>query len=74
MTVCTKCLVDKADSEFYKRAERPKGITSRCKLCCNGESRKYQGENKEKCAQGKKRWADKNPDKVGRQESDAALK
>jgi hypothetical protein len=62
MTVCTKCLVDKADSEFYARSSRPKGITSRCKLCCNAAMHVTWSKNKEKYAETGKRWRAANPD------------
>ena len=64
MTVCTKCLIDKADSEFIPRPDRPKGITSRCRLCCNAANRVTHAKNRKKYAEGKKRWEAANPEKV----------
>ncbi len=64
MTVCTKCLADKADSEFYRRAGRPKGITSQCKFCCNASSRAQWGKSAGKYAETAKKWREANPEKI----------
>lgn len=64
MTVCTKCLVDKADSEFIARPDRPKGITSRCRACCYAANKVTREKNHEKYAETSRKWAAANPEKI----------
>lgn len=39
---CTKCCVEKPTDAFYKRSDRPKGITSHCKDCIKKNTSKLQ--------------------------------
>lgn len=62
--VCSKCLVEKPLSEYYKDKRRMYGITSQCKQCMYITSRKYVINNKEKINKIKKLWAELNSDKI----------
>jgi hypothetical protein len=35
MKVCSKCNIEKELSEYHKRSNRPCGVRSECKKCCN---------------------------------------
>jgi hypothetical protein len=72
MKKCTKCGVEKPLSEFQKRADRPIGFTSACKVCIklsqNPEKRrlswnKWREANPEKRKASKAAWDKANPEK-----------
>ena len=42
MKVCSKCNIEKEETEFHKRTNRPCGVRSQCKECYS----KYPKENK----------------------------
>jgi hypothetical protein len=42
MKTCTKCGLEKDESEYYKRKDRPSGYTSHCKKCGAAECEKYR--------------------------------
>lgn len=52
--VCTKCGVEKAHSEYRKRAERPIGIRSSCRECDVAAERRYRAVHKSKPADPEK--------------------
>jgi hypothetical protein len=68
---CTKCLVEKPTSEFYKNKYSKNGFTSNCVLCIKEYKLLNKGKIKEqlkgynkKRKESKKKWALKNKDKV----------
>lgn len=48
MKICTKCGIEKEDSEFYQDKRRKDGLTSTCKQCSNNISREWRIHNHEK--------------------------
>lgn len=45
---CTKCKIKKSIDDFHLRSERPSGVRSRCKDCCNLYRRRHYLSNKNK--------------------------
>lgn len=68
MKTCTKCHVEKDESSFRPRPNRPSGIRSWCKECEAADSRRYRSDNPEKWAETKSRYREANREK----EADAA--
>lgn len=73
MKVCTKCHIEKDESEFYKHKRTKDGLRYDCKECV----KKYEDENRDRIKKYHKRdyvrkkavirarnWAEKNEDKV----------
>jgi hypothetical protein len=57
MKQCTKCGEQKPLSEFYKRKDRPIGVTSACKPCIS------LSKDPDKRKLSWKKWREANPDK-----------
>lgn len=80
MKTCTKCGIEKDESEFHKRsAATISGVVSQCKSCVLKKSKIYYEKNKEKikeysrnyfknnrerCNKTSKKWRNKNKDKL----------
>lgn len=60
MKRCSKCGIDKEETEFWVRKNRPSGFNSECKKCA-GERRKA---NKEKNNERHRKWCEKNREKT----------
>jgi hypothetical protein len=63
MRTCTVCKQTKAETEFYRRNDRPSGFQSRCKVCQNELTYKWRAdhpqeiaEHKHKSAQSHNHW------------------
>lgn len=58
--ICSKCGIEKLNTEFYKKSASARGFRTSCKTCCLAHER---ANPEKKCAR-QKRWAAKNPRKV----------
>lgn len=63
MKTCARCKLEKNESEFCKNKCKKDGLCVYCKICKSLESKKYNKENREKCADKLRRWREKNPNK-----------
>jgi hypothetical protein len=63
MTVCTKCLIDKADSEFGVDRTKKNGLRAHCKVCRSVEKKLYREANKEKISESAKAYHQANKEK-----------
>lgn len=57
---CSKCLISKELSGFYKDKQKSNGCTSKCKSCMNSDVQIYQKTNKKKIADYQKRYQKKD--------------
>lgn len=48
MKTCSKCNIEKPESEFYKDSRNNYGIRPHCKVCVKETSKKYRENNKDK--------------------------
>ena len=79
MKVCSKCKVEKDESEFYKNKSRKSGLEPWCKTCKNSaakslryrdiekthdKEKKYRKENSARCKLAIKKWTENNRDKT----------
>jgi len=64
MKVCSKCKVEKDESEFYRNKYNKDGLHSLCKECKNICNARYISENPEKVKSSHIKWRSKNPEKV----------
>ena len=64
MKVCSKCNVEKDESEFRKKSSSKDGLCARCKSCCKEEDKIYHEKNKEKSKEKSKIWRKNNIDKA----------
>ena len=53
MKTCSKCHIEKDESDFYNAKHLKSGKTPQCKVCMNEQNARYQRENR----RGK--WKDK---------------
>ncbi len=56
MKVCTKCNVNKKRTEFFKKKDRPLGISSHCKLCTYEYRNKRRKQNPQKSRDYHNSW------------------
>ena len=63
MKTCTKCNQSKALTEFSKDSGKRDGLTSRCKVCRNAQTKKYRKNNPEKYNASNKKWRENNLEK-----------
>lgn len=61
---CTCCNKMKQPFEFHTRKSRPKGITSKCKLCLSLDSKKYYSNNVEITLEKKSDYREANRDQI----------
>lgn len=76
---CSKCLIIKPFSAFYRHKKKKNGINSNCKLCSSAENKAwrklnkekqkinkkvYYIENKQKSNADSKKWRQNNPKKA----------
>jgi hypothetical protein len=54
--VCTKCLVEKALTEFYRENGTKNGFKPKCKICAEKIKTEYKKENKDKIRESAKRY------------------
>lgn len=65
MKKCTKCGVEKDESEFYPRAGcSTNRVKSECKACTLKLARAWKAANPDKRKAGNQKWKEANPDKV----------
>jgi hypothetical protein len=64
MRACTSCGVAKPPSGFHRQAERPGGRREICKECISDRTREYRAKNREKVAESKKKWVERNPEQA----------
>lgn len=64
MKICSKCNVEKEDSEFWKRNNRSRGVNSECKTCCSERRKKNRVENGEILREKRKEYYYKNREKL----------
>jgi hypothetical protein len=64
MKICTKCKIEKDESEFYKDKSRKDGLCSQCKKCRNEYHKQYQEEHKAACAACCKRYRLKHEEEI----------
>ena len=62
MKRCTKCGVEKDESEFYTC--KRDGLLHRCKVCISEASKDWRSRNEKRVAENKQRWAEANKEKV----------
>jgi hypothetical protein len=75
MKICSKCGLEKNESEYYKKKSCKNGIMNMCKSCFSinqkrpqrlNAQKKYYENNKKKCLDAYKKWATDNPEKVNK--------
>ena len=86
---CTKCLIEKSHSEFYKRKKGKDGLNSSCKKCdierkiqyqkkniekTREYNRQFRQKNREKCNEYARRYRKENPEKVAKHQRKRYLK
>lgn len=64
MKQCSKCLLQKAYSDFYKNAKTKDNYCSKCKSCVKEDTKIWKQNNPEKVNAQNRRWNKKNPDKA----------
>lgn len=63
MKTCARCKLEKDESGFNKCKQKKDGLSVYCKICKSLEFKKYNKENREKCAEKLRKWREKNPHK-----------
>lgn len=66
---CSYCYTDLPASAFSARADRPRSVVSRCKVCTAATrnkkySQEYYQKHKQKCDQNTADWRENNPKKA----------
>ena len=64
MKICSKCGVEKDESEFYKKKDCKDGLVPYCKKCHSEKTKKYYFENKNKILAVCKLYRIENYEKV----------
>ncbi len=76
--LCTKCNIDKPESEFFKRINAVKKFRSHCKACCRIGNQNWALANPEAAKEahriGQAQWVAANPDKANAITRRAVLK
>jgi len=62
MKPCSKCKVEKPETEFYARRDRHNKLRGECKVCCNAYGSKWKKENPESCAASRDKWRKAHPE------------
>ena len=68
MKICTKCKIEKPDSEFYKNSSHKGGLNSWCKTCTIESQLEYKKHNIDKINETKRKYRLENQKQI--QESD----
>lgn len=63
LKICARCKLEKEETGFTKSSNRKDGLSVYCKICKSLEAKKYNKENREKCAEKLRIWREKNPEK-----------
>jgi hypothetical protein len=63
MKRCARCKLEKDESGFNKCKQKKDGLSVYCRICKSLEAKKYNIENREKCAENLRKWREKNPEK-----------
>ncbi len=60
MKVCSKCHIEKDESEFWKKKECKNGINSYCKQCASKRKKEYYSANREVLIKKTAEWQQQN--------------
>ena len=63
MKRCTKCGVEKDESEFHRSLNTKDSLTHKCKTCCSVYSKAYYKTNRDKVRASTQKWAEANRDR-----------
>jgi hypothetical protein len=63
MKICARCKLVKSKDQFSKNKQKKDGLCVYCKFCKSLESKKYNKDNREKCAEKLRKWREKNGEK-----------
>lgn len=66
MKVCSKCEIEKEDSEFWKRNNRKSGVNSECKECAKVRRTTNYKENAQEFRDKRKIYYSKNREKLAK--------
>lgn len=61
---CTKCKVEKAESEFFRNKNAPDGLKTACKTCCKEQHRRLHKADPGKAKRERRRLREANPEKA----------
>lgn len=64
MKQCSKCLLIKSYSDYYKNSRTKDSYCSKCKSCTKEDVKIWKQNNPEKVNAQNRRWNKKNPDKL----------
>lgn len=64
MKICTKCLIEKDESEFHKKNKSTDALRSICKICFNNDVRDYKKKNKNIISEKNKIYNSENKEKI----------
>ena len=64
MKTCSKCLVEKDESEFSKHLARKDGLQPYCKPCANKSVAQWMKDNPDKARARVDRWQSRNRDAI----------
>ena len=64
MKKCTKCGIEKDESEFYKNKKAKDGLRHWCKACVSSHMKPYRQVNAERLSAYKKDYCEKNREKI----------
>lgn len=64
MKTCTKCKIEKPESEFSRHANKKDGLQTQCKKCVS----EYRSANSKKIAEQKRRYREENRERVSEYE------
>ncbi len=70
MKTCTKCHVEKPETEFCKNKSRSDGLNYRCKQCCC----EYAAEHREEMTIRSTAWAKAHPERIKELRKNARLR
>lgn len=64
MKKCSKCDIEKQDTEFFKRKKSLDGLAAMCKDCSREYQKEYKKENKKKLQERDKKYSFRNKEKI----------
>jgi hypothetical protein len=72
MKICSRCGLEKHESEFHKRKETKDGLKFHCKVCCKAYKAEYYKVNKDKEIAYKAEYYKANKDKEDKRKANQA--